>query len=386
MNSTRNNRIVPQRIKEAREYRLMSATELADKVGKSRQAISQFENGVVTPSAEIIMHIATVTNFPVQFFTHPMSVQNNVASEITLYRGSLAKTKRLKRSYSITSKWVNDLINYLKSYVQFFDVAVPFEEIEFDFDEQIDLVNKIESVADHLRTYWKLGRGPIRDIVGILENNGFIISKIPQKAKEVDAFSQWFEGTPYIFYEGNRDTNASYVFSICHELGHLILHQSISEKYITKSENYKLLEDEANIFAGAFLMPADTFGNEYLTSNLNSFLMIKKRWNVSLGAMIMRAFVLGIIDDQQKKYLYRQLSGKGYRKKEPFDECVSFQPPSILYNSIKMLLDKGIICIQDLLDAVPIPSHELSALCSFPPDFIVKYQLSARNIPKLTII
>lgn len=377
--------LVPQRIKEAREYRFLSVIELADKIGKSRQAVSQYENGTTKPTSDILTRIAEVTEFPIQYFFKHKRISTVSSSEIPLYRGSKTKTKNLKNAYKIVVDWSHDIIDYLSKYVILLDVNLP-DNVEFDFLNNIDTEKQIEKIAEYLRVYWSLGKGPIQDTVGVLENNGFVISKIPHKAKEVEAFSLWYERHPYIFYEGNRDTSVSYSFSICHELGHLILHQSLSENEATDSLLYKSLEKQANVFAGAFLMPAESFGKEYLTSNLDSFIAIKKKWKVSLGAMIMRAYALGIIDDQQKGYLFRQLSSRGYRKHEPFDDEINFEAPSLIFNSIKMLLDNNLINIQDFVDDIAIPVNDLSMLCSFPKEFINVLQTSKRGFSHLRLI
>lgn len=266
--------IIPYRIKEAREYRMLSVIELADRIGKTRQAVSQFENGTIKPTFDILSKIADATDFPIQYFFKPEQVRNASSSEIPLYRGSPSKTRSLKRSYKIATVWADNIIDYLKNYVVLIDINLP--ELNFDFTNDVDIVKRIENISDRLRKQWGLGRGPIKDIIGALENNGFIVSKIPHKAKEVEAFSLWYEKIPFVFYEGNRNTNASYIFSISHEVGHLLLHQSLTENEILNSSLYKSIEEQANIFAGAFLMPAESFGNEYITSNLDSFISIKK--------------------------------------------------------------------------------------------------------------
>ncbi len=381
----REQRIIPQRIKEAREYCLMSAADLADKIDLSRQAISQFENGATNPTIENLQKIAYATNFPMQYFYKERRPQNSSPSQMPLYRGSPTKTRKLKRSYEIAASFSDDIIYYLKKYVIFTEPNFP-GNFEFDYTNDIDSINNIEEIVEKLRNHWSIGKGPVHDLVGVLENNGVIISKIPNKVKEVEAFSLWYEKVPHIFYEGNRNTTASYNFSICHELGHLILHRNVLENEAVDDSLYKKLEEQANLFAGAFLLPAETFGNEYITSNLDSFIAIKKRWGVSLGAMIMRAHVLGIIDKQQKSYLFRQLSASGYRKKEPYDDEMVFEGPSLLFNLVKTLVERKIVDIQDFISAFSIPINDLNAICSFPVGFINQYLYNERDIPQLRIV
>lgn len=269
--------------------------------------------------------------------------------------------------------------------MNFFIVNLP-QNIDFNFNNNVDYIGEIEAIAELLRSYWALGKGPICDIVGILENNGFIISKIPNKVKQVEAFSVWYEKVPYIFYEGNRSTSVSYIFSICHELGHLILHQSLTDDDVIDAFSYKLLEKQAYLFAGAFLMPAETFGNEYLTSNLQSFIAIKRKWNVSLGAMIMRAHALNIIDDKQEKYLFRQLNRHGYRLHEPFDDEIRFSAPSMLFNAIKIIIENGIVNMRDFIDEVALPKDELVSICSLPDNYVENNLGLHRDSPHLRVV
>ncbi|QAT49068.1 ImmA/IrrE family metallo-endopeptidase [Caproiciproducens sp. NJN-50] len=380
-------RLIPQRMKEAREYRFLSVTDLADKIGKTKQAVSQYEKGTTKPTPEILSLIANVTGFPIQYFFKEIHPKSAASSEIPLYRGSVSKTKSLKRSYQIAVDWSNDIISFLSKYFILNNVNLP-DNVNFDYTCEIDemVISKIERIAEDIRNSWSLGKGPINDIVGILENNGFIISKIPHKAKEVEAFSLWYEKVPRIFYEGNRDTAVSYSFSICHELGHLILHQDLTEKEAINAILLKSLEKQANIFAGAFLMPAESFGNEYITSSLDSFIALKRKWKVSLSAMIMRANILGIIDEQQKSYLFRQLSSRGYRKHEPYDGEIRFEGPTLIYNSIKTMLENHIINLQDFISTIAIPLNELESICSFPEGFIKSNLVLQRDVPHLKLI
>lgn len=374
---------IPIRIKEAREYNRLRVTELADMIGKTRQAVSQFENGTTKPTPEVLSKIAEVTGFPIAYFFKLPRPQQATMSQIPLYRGSQTKTENLKRSYEIAAMWSADIIDYLKRYVVLLDVNLP-ENLEFDPLSKIDICQRIENIAEDVRNQWGLGKGPIHDLAGILENNGFIFSKIPNKVKEVEAFSLWTEGVPHIFYEGNRDTSASYMFSICHELGHLLLHTALQKEEMNKM--YKELEWQANFFAGAFLMPAETFGNEYITSNLNSFIQIKKRWGVSLAAMIMRAFALGIIDEQKKSYLFRQLSSRGYRRHEPYDDEMVFMEPSIICNSLKLLIENKVVTFGDFIEDTAIPMDALTAICVLPESFLRTYLESIRFPPHLRLV
>jgi Zn-dependent peptidase ImmA (M78 family) len=50
---------------------------------------------------------------------------------------------------------------------------------------------------------------------------------------------------------------------------------------------------------------------------LSSLVDLKKRWKVSIQALIHRAYDLGIVTERQYRYLFEQLSAAGWRKDEP---------------------------------------------------------------------
>jgi transcriptional regulator with XRE-family HTH domain len=64
---------VGQRLREAREARELTAVALADLIGVTRQAVSQYENGLQTPAPEVMRRITEVVRLPYHFFLAPPS-------------------------------------------------------------------------------------------------------------------------------------------------------------------------------------------------------------------------------------------------------------------------------------------------------------------------
>jgi Zn-dependent peptidase ImmA (M78 family) len=50
---------------------------------------------------------------------------------------------------------------------------------------------------------------------------------------------------------------------------------------------------------------------------LSDLLRLKAYWGLSAQALIMRGSQLGLIDEQRKSSLFKQLSARGWRKSEP---------------------------------------------------------------------
>ncbi|MDQ8838019.1 ImmA/IrrE family metallo-endopeptidase, partial [Streptococcus ruminantium] len=76
---------------------------------------------------------------------------------------------------------------------------------------------------------------------------------------------------------------------------------------------------EANQFASYFLLPHEQFLKDFenivgkRVSNPDQYVLLKKRYNVSIQALEYRAYKLGLLTPQQNSYFYRQISKKDYK-------------------------------------------------------------------------
>jgi Zn-dependent peptidase ImmA (M78 family) len=116
-----------------------------------------------------------------------------------------------------------------------------------------------------------------------------------------------------------------YRFTLAHETAHLTLHHHLA----WPGEN---IENEANAFASELLMPAKDIRNFLNRPTLAKLATLKPYWKVSIQALLMRASQLSLINDRQKRYLWAQISGAGYRTTEP----LPLQPeePSLIHELV----------------------------------------------------
>jgi Zn-dependent peptidase ImmA (M78 family) len=77
------------------------------------------------------------------------------------------------------------------------------------------------------------------------------------------------------------------------------------------------MEDEADAFAGAFLLPADDFKPQLRRFDLAHLANLKSYWKVSMAALAMRADRLNLISPHQKKMFWIEMSRWDYRRNEP---------------------------------------------------------------------
>ena len=76
-----------------------------------------------------------------------------------------------------------------------------------------------------------------------------------------------------------------------------MLHRGVGQEDIEDPKTLKRIEAEANRFAGALLLPRQSFPNEVFTTRLDAFVALKGRWKVAIQAMVFRCKDLGLFDE-----------------------------------------------------------------------------------------
>ena len=146
-------------------------------------------------------------------------------------------------------------------------------------------------------------------------------------------------------------------------MGHILLHERYADLNEINREEFREREDEANDFAAAFLLPADTFGKDVSVypNRLSHYVELKKKWNVSIMAMIMRAYSLKYLTPSQYSYLMKQMSTNAYRIMEPLDDTVEYKHPRALRQAIELLLTKGNMSGEDVMRLFSANDFSISA-------------------------
>lgn len=68
------------------------------------------------------------------------------------------------------------------------------------------------------------------------------------------------------------------------------------------------------------------------------YMELKKKWRVSITAMMIRAYKLGAIN--QNQYLMKKMSARGYRTKDPLDNIPHRKKPILFQQAIDLVLTK----------------------------------------------
>jgi Zn-dependent peptidase ImmA (M78 family) len=174
-----------------------------------------------------------------------------------------------------------------------------------------------ETTAEILRAGWHLGDRPITNLLHALEANGVRVFSITADTREVDAFSFWRDGIPYIFLSTSK-TAERQRFDLAHELGHLVMHAEFDAVPQGRER-----EAEANSFASALLMPADGVMSQGMRgASVPRILQCKTYWKVSAMALANRLHQLRLLSDWQYRSTCIELAQAGYRTSEPDSSLV----------------------------------------------------------------
>lgn len=351
---------IPERIREAREARGLTAEDFAELLDVTKQAIAQYESGLITPSGEVMGQIINATRQPPSFFVTLRARSANGISPFWrgLKRMELHHRKRVTRRL----EWSSDIVEYIGKFIHLPDVSLP----TINFDPFNDSIEKIEDVADAVRDAWGLGRGPIADISGTMETHGIVLVQESVACPDMDAVSCWQGGRPYVLYSTEVESGPRNTFNLAHELGHIVLH---SEVEVT-SDNLKNIEKQANRFAGAFLLPRERFSREVLGTSIGHFKFLKESWGVAISAMAYRCKDLEILNQNQFGYLMKQMNIKKIRFREPLDELFQVRKPSVLADSIRMLIDNGVQTRAQLDESLNLNINDVESLAGVPSGFL----------------
>ncbi|WP_130799180.1 helix-turn-helix domain-containing protein [Streptomyces otsuchiensis] len=294
----------PSRLTLARKRRAMTLVELGSRVGVSAQSISNYENSRQEPSQATLKAVASALRFPLSFFSAEEVDELDSKSVNFRARSKLAAATR--DAALAESRLVVELSNWLDENFKLPAVNVPTPG------------NKMKPAlcADYLRSSWRLGaERPIRNMVHLVELHGVRVFALAPEFPEVDAFSFWRDGRPFIFLNTSKSASRSR-FDVAHELGHLIMHRDEDAGTRTKAS-----EKEADDFASNFLMPRRSIASRIPESpTADHVIRLKKHWNVSALALTYRLHALGKITEWQYRQTVIELGRLGYRTGEP-DDC-----------------------------------------------------------------
>jgi Zn-dependent peptidase ImmA (M78 family)/DNA-binding XRE family transcriptional regulator len=288
----------PSRLTLVRERSGLSKSELAQLIDVDLRTIVAYESGEFCPSPETLKRLEKELGFPAAFFEGD-DLEKPIP-DVASFR-SLSRLKSIRRDMALAQGAIALYLNrWLESKFELPKAELP----------DLSRERSPEEAASAMRQVWGLGELPIRNVVHLLEAKGIRVYSLAIDTRDVDAFSMWRENTPFVFLNNNKSSERSR-YDAAHELGHLLLHRH-------GSPQGREAEREADIFAGAFLMPkASVIARSPRFPSVDDLVRLKRIWSVSVAALNYRLHEVGMLSEWQYRTLSIQISKRGYRTYEP---------------------------------------------------------------------
>ena len=368
---------VKERLVEARKARgFTTRKSLADVVGKNSSTIGRWEEGDSAPEPQSLREVARALNLRPAFFLEPIE---DDADSPYFFRSLSSSLKRDKGIQQGRMLWLQSIGRELEKYVNFPNVNIPNFMGSSSFKQLRD--EDIEQIACDLRSHWNLGDGPLINIIGHLEKNGFIVASEEMGTSKLDGLCRWgLDGRPYVLLASDKMSYARRQMDAAHEMGHAILHRNVSN--VELSENFKLIEKQAFRLASAFLLPQSSYPLEVAALTLSELETKKERWRVSIKAQIMRLKSLDIIDQDYYVHMNKIYSSRRWAGVEPFDKLWPLEKPKLLKQAFFAITDASIKTRQQLLNEdFSLSSNDIESLAGLPSGWF--HEFSSNNIVSL---
>ncbi len=314
-------RFNPDMLRLARDAREVTQSELADATKFTQALVSKLENGLITqPSDDVVEQFSLTLRFPTDFF---FQTDRQVGFPPFHYR----KRQRLGvKALAHISALINIRRQHIAKLVRSFDTSVSKPIPQIDLDEH---GLSPERAAERVRAYWMVPRGPVENLVDLIEAAGGIVVLSRFGTDLLDGISFRSEGLPPLFFM-NRDVPGDrFRFSLAHELGHMVMHNVPADD--------EKMESEAHRFAAAFLMPAADVRSYLSIVKLSNLSRVKAFWKVSIKALIKRAHDLKLITDHYYRVLNIQYN-KSFKEGEPI--TIALEKPHLLRRIVRYHLDE----------------------------------------------
>jgi Zn-dependent peptidase ImmA (M78 family) len=300
----------PLMVTLAREARGRTQSDLAASLGISQGKLSKVESGQLRVSPDQLSGLVRELGFPEEFFFQTEQVY---PAGMHLYR--IHKTLPARDLNRIVA-WMNIARLHVKLLLKAAEIdylTLP----ECDLDEY----ESPEEIARAIRHYAKLPKGPIENMVKVVEDFGVVVVPLDISTHMFAGASMVADGPTYIIVINSQMSGDRFRWTLAHELGHLVMHQLPTAN----------MEPEADAFARELLMPAREIKPFLENVTVAKLAALKRHWKIAMSALLMHAKELGTISERQYRTMWTKLANAGItRTREPDGVAIPRETPTLI--------------------------------------------------------
>ncbi len=280
---------------------------------------------MIEPELELVERAAKVFDVPKNFFQISDTVYGPPVSVHTMLRRK--KSEVSTRDIDMITAELNIRLMHLRIFLENVDYT-PVNDLPILDVEHYGSINKIAAIV---RSHWRITDGPIRNLTRMMERAGIIVGMSNFHGASVSGVTFSVPGRPPIVLINRDHPSDRLRFTLAHELGHLVMHRFPTAE----------MEAEANQFASAFLLPQPEMKQVFRGRKITLELLaaLKKEWRVSMASLLMCASSMNAITPNQSRYLWQQISSRGWRLREPASLDFEFDQPTVLPAMIRAHID-----------------------------------------------
>ena len=339
----------PTRLQQARLAAGLSLQAVADHLSAqglsiSRAALSKHELGKSLPTPRVLTRLMALYGVTASQLLSPATVP--IEWLAFRKRTALGKGKSVQIQ-ALAQRQVEHQVELERQFS-----ASPRHR-GFPARRAVKSAHDAEHVAEHVRSSWDLGTGPLESVAASIEDHGGVVVHVSAGDVAFDGLSGIASGRHPVFVVNSDAPPDRVRYTMAHELGHLAMDCDQADD--------KQHEALANRFAGAFIAPAPAIyhelGRKRRRLDLDELKALKLKYGLSMQALMRRALDLDIISDGHYRALCVRISQLGWRKQEPI-VCDAERGPSRLRQLLLRALAEGIVtpsAAEEILPGVTAP-------------------------------
>lgn len=311
----------------ARHFRGFTQKKTSEMLGIAQAVYSRMENDLVEVDDEIVARAAEALDLPQDFFDQKDTVYGPPVSVHPMLRGNSQVTAK---DVDMITAELNLRVMHLRRFLESVDLRQTTEIPRLDIERYASPAE----IADKVRLHWRIQSGPIKNLMRLVERAGVIVGYSDFRGAGISGVTFSVPGqAPLVLL--NPDHPADRVrFTLAHELGHLVMHRFPTPE----------MEEDANEFASVFLFPKkelrEAFRGRKVT--LSVLASLKLEWKVSMQSILFAAQRDEIVSPNQARYLWTQISARGWKTREPASLDFEHEAPSVLPAIIDTQIDIGL--------------------------------------------
>lgn len=241
------------RLAEARERASMSQEDVATLVGQPRTVISNWETGARRPNAQQLSKLAMIYRVPLDELVSDPEPRTRPEFERLLFRDA---GERLDRQSRYEVQRFLGFLDAFGTFLEALDEPAGMTTSPFSVRDGFHSKEDVRRKAADARRFFRLGGGPVGDLIGLADVAGMSVYLAPLGADLKGTVSGAFlphQRVGFSILINSQTTPGRQLFTLAHEIAHALFHGT--RLYVDYFGRREADERFADAFAAEFLVP-----------------------------------------------------------------------------------------------------------------------------------